>query len=92
MLDVKMEKTQKLVAGIEGFDSTKLKHTETQEKNPLPDQDGKLKSLLLFGFYIVANSMITLLQFKSHLFYHLHDFQFYFCVIKLLLLKKLTMV
>lgn len=44
MLDVKMEKTQKLVAGIEGFDSTKLKHTETHEKNPLPDKDGKLKS------------------------------------------------
>lgn len=40
VLDVKMEKTQKLAAGIEGFDSTKLRHTETNEKNPLPDKDG----------------------------------------------------
>lgn len=37
-----MEKTQQFVAGIEGFDSTKLKKTETNEKNPLPDKDGKL--------------------------------------------------
>lgn len=41
ILDVKMEKAQKLVTGIEGFDSTKLRHTETNEKNPLPDKDGK---------------------------------------------------
>ena len=40
--DVKMEKVQQLVSGIEGFDSTKLRHTETQEKNSLPDKDGKL--------------------------------------------------
>lgn len=37
-----MEKTQILAAGIENFDSTKLRHTETHEKNPLPDKDGKL--------------------------------------------------
>lgn len=36
-----MEKTQQLVAGIEGFDSSKLRHTETHEKNPLPDKDGE---------------------------------------------------
>jgi hypothetical protein len=36
-----MEKTQLLVSGIEGFDATKLKHTETSEKNPLPDIDGE---------------------------------------------------
>lgn len=42
-----MEKTQILVAGIESFDSTKLKHTETHEKNPLPDKDGKLKEFNL---------------------------------------------
>lgn len=41
ILDVKMEKTQILVSGIETFDATKLKHTETNEKNPLPDKDGK---------------------------------------------------
>lgn len=39
--DVAAEKTQKsLVDGIEKFDATRLKHTETQEKNPLPDKDG----------------------------------------------------
>lgn len=37
-----MEKTQQLTKGIEGFDSTKLRHTETQEKNPLPDKNGEL--------------------------------------------------
>lgn len=41
LLDVATEKSQKnLIATIEGFDSTKLKHAETQEKNPLPDKDG----------------------------------------------------
>lgn len=39
--DVATEKSQKnLFNTIEGFDSTKLKHAETQEKNPLPDKDG----------------------------------------------------
>lgn len=39
--DVATEKTQKsLCDGIEKFDATRLKHTETQEKNPLPDKDG----------------------------------------------------
>lgn len=41
--DVAAEKTQKsLFDGIEKFDATRLKHTETQEKNPLPDKDGMI--------------------------------------------------
>lgn len=45
-----MEKTQQFVAGIENFDSTKLKRTETNEKNPLPDKDGELlKCYLILG-------------------------------------------
>lgn len=41
--DVATEKTQKsLFDGIEKFDATRLKHTETQEKNPLPDKDGMM--------------------------------------------------
>lgn len=40
-LDVATEKSQQnLIHGIEGFDATKLKHAQTQEKNPLPDKDG----------------------------------------------------
>ena len=39
-----MEKTQQFVVGIEGFDSGKLRHTETNEKNPLPDKNGNLIS------------------------------------------------
>jgi hypothetical protein len=39
--DVATEKTQKaLLQGVEAFDTGKLKHTETQEKNLLPDKDG----------------------------------------------------
>lgn len=39
--DVATEKTQKsLFEGIEKFDASRLKHTEVQEKNPLPDKDG----------------------------------------------------
>jgi hypothetical protein len=45
-LDVAAEKTEKaLIAGIEHFDQSKLKHTETQEKNPLPNKDGELSML-----------------------------------------------
>ena len=32
---------QNLFAGIENFDTKKLKHTETQEKNPLPTKEGQ---------------------------------------------------
>lgn len=39
--DLANEKLEKnLINGIEGFDTSKLKHAETQEKNPLPDIDG----------------------------------------------------
>lgn len=42
------EKTEKaLIEGIAKFDQAKLKHTETQEKNPLPDKEGT------FAFNIV---------------------------------------
>jgi len=32
---------QNLFAGIENFDTKKLKRTETQEKNPLPTKEGQ---------------------------------------------------
>lgn len=39
-LAIKQEKEQlNLINGIENFDSTKLKHTETLEKNPLPTKE-----------------------------------------------------
>lgn len=51
--DVKQEKTaQSLFAGIAAFDSTKLNHAETQEKNILPDKDGKF-FLLVFFFLLL---------------------------------------
>jgi hypothetical protein len=33
---------QTLLEGVEQFDKASMKHTETQEKNPLPDPEGKL--------------------------------------------------
>lgn len=30
------------ITGVEGFDATKLRHTETEEKNPLPPIEGLL--------------------------------------------------
>lgn len=33
---------QQLISGIENFDPAKLKHAETQEKNPLPTKEGAL--------------------------------------------------
>lgn len=40
-IDVATEKTQKSIfEGITAFDQTNLKHTETNEKNPLPDKEG----------------------------------------------------
>lgn len=36
----KVETVQRnVISGIEGFDSKKLKHAETQEKNPLPTKE-----------------------------------------------------
>lgn len=47
--DVAQEKTHKnLLEGVEAFDTGKLKHTETQEKNPLPDKDGKKLFISVF--------------------------------------------
>lgn len=37
-IEQEKEKNQ-LIAGIENFDSKKLKHTETCEKNPLPTKE-----------------------------------------------------
>ena len=40
--DIAAEKGQQaLRAGIEGFDSSALKKTETNEKNPLPTKEGE---------------------------------------------------
>lgn len=56
--DVAAEKTERaLIEGIEHFDTSKLKHTETQEKNPLPDKEGNyvvlLIILILFSSFLV---------------------------------------
>lgn len=61
------EKTQQnLFAGIEGFDSTKLKHAETQEKNPLPDKDGNYYDLFLFLYFAFSRlAHIFLVPFES---------------------------
>lgn len=46
--DVANEKTQQnLFAGIASFDSSKLKHAETQEKNPLPDKQCKFCNMVI---------------------------------------------
>ena len=37
-IEAEKEKNQ-FIAGIEKFDTTKLKHTETCEKNPLPTKE-----------------------------------------------------
>lgn len=43
--DVAAEKTHNaLISGVEHFDKSTMKHTETEEKNPLPPIEG----LLLF--------------------------------------------
>lgn len=33
-----------LISGVEHFDKAKMKHTETTEKNPLPEMEGLLLS------------------------------------------------
>jgi Thymosin beta-4 family len=40
-MDVAVIAQEKTIQNIEDFDKTKLKHTETLEKNPLPDKTGK---------------------------------------------------
>lgn len=55
-IDVAAEKTQKaLIDDVEGFDTGKLKHAQTQEKNPLPDKFGRL-------YYISIKSTYYLLK------------------------------
>ena len=42
---IAQEKTEEeLKSGIEQFDKDQLRHQKTEEKNPLPDKNGKLKS------------------------------------------------
>lgn len=61
LLDVAAEKTEKaLIAGIEHFDASKLKHTETQEKNPLPNLEGELRIQLQ-----CYNKLISFLFFSN---------------------------
>lgn len=36
-----------LISGVEHFDKAKMKHTETSEKNPLPQMEGLLHFLLI---------------------------------------------
>lgn len=67
-LDVAVEKSQQnLIHGIEAFDATKLKHAETEEKNPLPDQEGMYprNSFILFPF-MVSNSFFFFSQKNSN--------------------------
>ena len=47
LADVAAEKTQQtLMSGIETFDPSSLKHTETQEKIFLPDMDGTVSRFI----------------------------------------------
>lgn len=77
-----MEKTQILVAGIEGFDSTKLRHTETHEKNPLPDKDGKFKVSCYTIVWLPlwkekSQYFFVKFVFALHVFFEV-DFSFYY--------------
>ncbi len=42
---------QNLVEGIETFDSKKLKHAETQEKNSLPTKEGEYLNKIKFYYF-----------------------------------------
>lgn len=54
--DVAAEKTQQtLIAGIEKFDTALLKHTKTEEKNPLPDKESEL---LVFKFFFKRKNKV----------------------------------
>lgn len=55
LIDVAAEKTQKaLIDDVEGFDTGKLKHAQTQEKNPLPDKFGRLYYIFIkFTYYLL---------------------------------------
>lgn len=63
--DVAAEKTQQtLIAGIETFDPTSLKHTTTQEKNPLPDKDGK------YTFKLITKTFTNYLIISTTCYYY----------------------
>lgn len=67
-LDVAVEKSQQnLIHGIEAFDATKLKHAETEEKNPLPDQEGTYpqNSFILFPFMVFNSFFFSFSQKKK---------------------------
>lgn len=50
-----LEKSQNnLFAGITAFDSKNLKHTETCEKNPLPDKDGNYVLNLYMKLFLIT--------------------------------------
>lgn len=60
------EKSQQdLIHGIEGFDATKLKHAQTQEKNPLPDKDGLYLTFLYIDSFDIANKISLNSSFPS---------------------------
>lgn len=67
------EKTEKaLIAGIEHFDTSKLKPTETQEKNPLPNKEGKIVSRVCMSSFVlcILSSILQKIEIsQSRLFY-----------------------
>lgn len=50
MIEAEKEQ-QQLISGIENFDSTKLKHTITEEKNPLPTKEGKFIKYIIIIYF-----------------------------------------
>lgn len=73
LLDVATEKSQQnLIHGIEGFDASKLKHAQTQEKNPLPDKDGEYTP---FFFPLTINT------FRVNQSTNLYVFLYFFFVV-----------
>lgn len=53
MLAVQQEKTlQNLIHGVEQFDKSSMKHTETAEKIILPDSQGK------YNIHLVTNTQL----------------------------------
>lgn len=74
-LDVAAEKKEKaMIDSIETFDATKLKHTETQEKNPLPDKEGLY---LYTAFWCVLIAWFALNFFE---FINSHDYSCVFFI------------
>lgn len=43
--------SEKTFAEVEKFDAHKLKHVETQEKNPLPTSDGKMLLHISWAYF-----------------------------------------